>query len=282
MKEIAKDIFIESNFSGVVVGVIRTLRGLILIDAPFRLEDQHAWREALQNIDGGSNRVLINLDTHIDRTLGVKGMSSVVIAQEKAVSMLKNRPSSSRAQDMDAGAMWEVYEGLSSIRWVSPEITFANRLFLNMDERRVIFEHHSGANVAGVWVKVQHAKVVFVGDSVLINQPPFLADADLDAWLVDLKLLLSSEYRDYLIVSGRDGLVTKDDIREMVKLIKSIQRSLIRLIDKNMDAEGISSLAARMLRRYDSKKAYKETYLNRLRWGISIYYDKQLRPEKDK
>ena len=44
MKEIARDVFIENSYAGVVLGVVRTAHGLIMIDAPFRLEDIKAWK----------------------------------------------------------------------------------------------------------------------------------------------------------------------------------------------------------------------------------------------
>ena len=90
MREISKDIYIETKFSGVVVGAINSPRGLILIDAPFRIEEVKEWRNALIDIYDSAERVLVNLDTHLDRTLGVKGMDSAVIAQSNAVTMIKN------------------------------------------------------------------------------------------------------------------------------------------------------------------------------------------------
>ncbi len=273
MKEIAKDVFIESDFSGVVVGVIRTAHGQILIDAPFRLEDVRTWRATLDQIGGGMERLLISLDTHLDRTLGVKGMESMVVSHYKAIMMIKNRPGTSRAQEVDAGAMWESYDGLSSIRWTPPEITFDERIYLNWGMHQVIVEHHAGANVAGVWVILPDEKVVFVGDSVLVNQPPFLAFADMDLWLLDLKSLLSARFHDYQIVSGRNGLVNQEDVRVMAKLIKSIQAPFERLKQKNAGNEAAVDIANKVMNQFEDQPDYHEIYLNRLRWGLGMYFE---------
>ncbi|MCJ7696665.1 MAG: hypothetical protein MUO40_14740 [Anaerolineaceae bacterium] len=273
MQEIYKNIYIETKFSGVVVGAIYTPHGLIFIDAPFRIEEVREWRNALSEIYGSTERILINLDTHLDRTLGVKSMDSAVIAQTNAVTMIKNRPNTSRAQEMDAGAMWESYDGLSNIRWVTPELIFEERLDLEWGEYRVILEHHIGGNAAGVWVNIPEAKVLFVGDSVVVDQPPFLAFADFDNWIEDLMLLTSTEYRNYTIIGGRNGIVSREDIQELLKFIRSLQRSLERISGKEKDTESLNRLAEKLTLHFENKKSIGDVFLNRLKWGLSAYYE---------
>ncbi len=280
MKEIAKDIFIETNFSGVVVGIIRTSHGQILIDAPFRMEDVRGWRTTVEKIGGGAERLLINLDTHLDRTLGVKGMESVVVAHQKSVMMVRSRPANARVQDPDAVSMWESYDGFNNIRWTPPEITFEDRVYLNWGNHPVILESHSGANAAGIWVILPEDRVVFVGDSVLVRQPPFLAFADMDLWLQDLKLLLSMRFRDYQIVSGRNGLVGQDDVREMAKLIKSIRTPFERLREKAAESSAVIDISAKIIKQFEDQPDYQEIYLNRLRWGLSMYYEQHGKRQK--
>jgi glyoxylase-like metal-dependent hydrolase (beta-lactamase superfamily II) len=280
MQEISKDIFIETKYSGVVVGVILTKHGAILIDSPFRIDDVKAWRLVLNSLGGMSDRLLINLDTHMDRTLGVKGMESPVIVHNNAISMVKSRPGALRAQELEAGAMWETYDGLSNMRWVPPEITFDEKLFINWDERNIVIEHHSGANSAGIWVKLPAEKIVFVGDSVLVRQPPFLAFADIDAWLMDLKKLLSVEYRDYTIIGGRNGVVTKDDVREMSKILKTIQNACLRVQTKGVSPDSAGILAEKLSKYYEDQKESREIFVNRLKWGLSSYFDQHHFPKK--
>jgi glyoxylase-like metal-dependent hydrolase (beta-lactamase superfamily II) len=56
---------------------------------------------------------------------------------------------------------------------------------LHWDESPVILEHHPGPTIGAMWVILQQEKVVFVGDLVAKNQPPFLAHADLPPGLKD-------------------------------------------------------------------------------------------------
>ncbi len=280
MQEIAKDIFIETKYSGVVVGAICTKHGNILIDSPFRIEDVKSWRVTLNAKGGMSERLLINLDTHMDRTLGVKGMESPVIAQANAISMVKSRPGALRAQELEAGAMWETYDGLSNMRWIPPEITFEEKLSINWGTKEVILHHHSGANSAGIWVDIPDEKLVFVGDSVLVTQPPFLAFADLEEWLKDIKTLLSPAYRNHVIVGGRNGIVTKDDVREMAKLIKGIQTACNRVQEKGVAPDTATLLAEKINKNFEDQKENREVFINRLKWGLTSYFDQHHFPKK--
>lgn len=271
MKEIAKDVFIENSYAGVILGVVRTAHGLIMIDAPFRLDDIKAWKTALDGIGGGPERVLVNLDTHLDRTLGVKHMDSMVITHQKAVSMIKSRPNAAKAQEMEALAMYESYDGFSNIRWLPPEINFQQNLMLEWGSHHVLLEHHAGSNAAGIWAIIPDQKVIFVGDSVLVAQPPFLAFSDLTAWLEDLKLLTSAKYKNYQIVSGRDGVITIEDVREMAKQLRSIQRYVSQVHEKGADTETLLTIAGKLMKFYEDQPQNQEIYLNRLRWGLTSY-----------
>ncbi|MCX8025546.1 MAG: hypothetical protein N3A60_10120, partial [Thermanaerothrix sp.] len=179
--------------------------GLVLIDAPFRPEDIRSWRSTLVNLGGGVDRLLVNLDAHMDRTLGSRAMECTVIAHEGVVSVLRNRPSTLKAQGVETGAEWELYENLGSVRWSPPEITFTEHMKIFWNEAPIILEYHPGPSSGAIWVNVLEHKLVFVGDAIVYPQPPFLAQANIPEWLRTLEILASPEYRDYLIISGRTG-----------------------------------------------------------------------------
>ena len=87
MDSISKKVFIETQYPGVTLGVISFSRGLVQIDAPPSPEDGRSWRATLMGLSGGPERILINLDAHPDRTLGVRAMDCSVIAHEETGSL---------------------------------------------------------------------------------------------------------------------------------------------------------------------------------------------------
>ena len=189
MQEITKNIFIEDQFLGVTLGVIVTPRGLIQIDAPPSPEDARSWRASLMNLGGGVDRLLINMDAHPDRTLGARAMDCTFVAHEKTAYIFRTRPGTFKAQGEETGADWESIPGLGSVRWAPPEISFLDQLSLHWGDSPVLLEHRPGPSNGSIWVNLPEEKVLFIGDTVMKNQPPFLAGSNLKAWLESLSLL---------------------------------------------------------------------------------------------
>jgi glyoxylase-like metal-dependent hydrolase (beta-lactamase superfamily II) len=277
MQEIAENIFIENSYLGVTLGAINLPHGLLLLDAPPRPEDVRSWRASLLNLGGGVDRLLVNLDAHVDRTLGVRAMECTVVAHEKTAQVFRNRPTAFKAQDTETGADWELVSNMGSIRWAPPEITFTHRMLIHWDERPVILEHHAGPQPGSVWVILPDRQIVFIGDMVIPNQPPFLAQADLGGWTEGLQLLLSSDYRGYQLVSGRTGLVTLNDVRSQLNLIQFLRTSLDTLTDEKAPPESTESLIPNLLDEMDFPVQRVEQYTKRLRWGLYYYFSRHNR-----
>ena len=220
MQSIADNVYIEDHYLGVTLGVIQVARGLVQIDAPPSPEDNRSWRAALMSLSGGPERVLVILDAHPDRTLGARAMDCTVIAQEKTAQVFRTRPTTFKAQGTETGADWETIPGLGTVRWAPPEISFTNSLILHWSDAPIVFEHHPGPTSGAMWVLFREQRVVFIGDLVSKNQPPFLAHADLPAWIEALNLLLATEFKGFTFVSGRGGTVSTANIKAQSEFIE--------------------------------------------------------------
>jgi cyclase len=278
MKSIADDIYIEDQYPGATLGVINMPHGLIQVDAPPSPEDGRAWRAALLNLGGGSERLLVNLDAHPDRTLGARAMDCTVVAQEKTAHVFRSRPATFKAQGEETGSEWESIPGLGNIRWVTPEITFSHQMTIHWGESSVVLEHHPGPTAGAAWVIVPEAKVVFVGDAVLKNQPPFLAGADLPVWLDSLKLLLSPAYRSWLVVSGRGGVVPVDVIRAQKDFLDHVLSRIEKAAKRKSPPDAVANLVTPLLNSFRIHSGQMQKYTRRLRYGLHHYYLRHYRP----
>lgn len=281
MEELARNVYLESDYPGVVLGAIAFKQGLVMVDAPFRPEDQYAWRSALAGLEAGSDRLLVMLDPHIDRTLGVKAMESIVLGHENSVEILHNRPTSARGQAIDAGADWEPFDLPLNIRWVLPEMTYSHTLSIYCDERPVRVTHHPGAHLAATWLQDDFAKVVFVGDSVVLHQPPFLAWADLALWQEDLALLESEVYKGYKIVSGRNGVVRTRSIAKLAEFLAEVKGIAAHAAEKQEPVEALLEEVPRLLKTLNFNKNLTQLYHNRLAWGLEQYYTQHFLKTKE-
>jgi glyoxylase-like metal-dependent hydrolase (beta-lactamase superfamily II) len=282
MDSISKQVFIENQFPGVTLGVISNSHGLIQIDAPPSPEDGRSWRAALMGVGGGPERILINLDPHPDRTLGARAMDCSVIAHEVTAQVFRDRPSTFKSQGDETGAEWEALPGLTGIRWVPPEISFTHNMTMHWGDMPVLLESHPGPNPGTIWVILPDEQVVFVGDTVLKNQPPFLANADLPAWLEALDLLQSKVYSNFTVIGGRDGVVSSTIIKNQVDFIKDAHKRLEKLSKRKPKPDITESLVQPLLSKFRFAAALQEQYSQRLSHGLREYYARHYHPGTDK
>jgi glyoxylase-like metal-dependent hydrolase (beta-lactamase superfamily II) len=277
MHQIDPGIYYEDLYAGVTLGALILPHGTIMVDAPLRAEDARSWRSTLTNLSIGSNRVLINLDSHLDRTLGSRALDSTIVAHQTTAQVFRNRPSVFKGHSADSGAEWEVSNDVFGTRWALPDITFSERLHFLWGGPEVILEHHPGPTLGSIWVIIPSANVMFVGDTILYDQPPFLASADLQAWIESLELLKNS-YKQYTIISGRGGPNNDKDIRTQLKTLKKILSGMERLAKKNAPPDKTEGLISNLISDMSIPPQRREHYIQRLRHGLYYYYSQHYQP----
>jgi len=282
MDSIGKQIFIETKYPGVTLGVIGHPNGMILIDAPPSPEDGRSWRASLMGLRGGPDRMLVNMDSHPDRTLGVRAMDCNVIAHENTAEVFRNRPNTFKPHNDETGANWEnMSGGLAGIRWVAPEISFTHAIAMQWGETQVLLENHPGPSDGAIWVILPEEKIVFVGDTVIQDKPPFLAKADIPAWLETLALLQSKEYKDYTVVGGRDGIVPAAAIKKQADFLKDAHKRLEKTAKKKQKDNMTDSLVQPLLSKFKFPAARQNQYAQRLSYGLQEYYARHYHPGSD-
>jgi glyoxylase-like metal-dependent hydrolase (beta-lactamase superfamily II) len=253
--------------------------GTIMVDSPPCPEDARTWRATLRNLNSGVNRLLINLDDHYDRTLGARAMDSPVFAHLQTAESFRDRGTVFKGQALDSGADWEKCIGLSGVRWASPNLTFDRQAHLHWDDAPVIVEHHPGPAPGACWVILPAEKVVFIGDLVAISQPPFLENADLEAWIESLNALLLASYKDFTFVSSRGGVATAEHVRSQKELIRYIDKRLKALAGRKAGAEETEAVAEKVISDLSFPREKTDQYRKRLAYGLHRYYLHQYFPE---
>ena len=271
MQHIDHGIYYENAHSGATLGAIISSHGTIMIDAPLRAEDGRAWRNTLLNLGSNNNRLLVNLDAHPDRTLGARVMECTIIAHQKTAQVFRGRPSIFKGQNSDSGSEWETYDDAVGTRWAMPDITFSDRLFLHWGTPEIILEHHPGPTPGAIWVIVPSARVVFVGDAVLAEQPPFLASADLPEWLGSLEVLQAG-YENYTIISGRGGPVPFQTVHTQYEHLKHILKLLDKTARRDAPSDSTETLIPALLADLSYPASMEEQYAQRLRHGLAQYF----------
>ena len=272
MQSLRENIHIEDKYIGVTLAAINLPKGTIYIDAPPTPDDGRIWRADLLDLESGYERLLINLDSNIDRIIGSRAMDCPVLVHENTAEHFRNRTGVFKVQGEPTGAIWETIPNLGNIRWSPPQITFTERMSLHWGDTPIYLEHHPGSDKGGIWVILPEEKIVFVGDTVLKNQPPFLAKADLPRWLDEIDLLLSDDYKGYTIVSGRGGVCASSTIEKQRDLLSNVLKGLEKLAQKGAEAEDTAKLMPKLLEPLRFLASERELFSARLRFGLSEYY----------
>lgn len=274
MIELTKNVLIETEYPGVTLAAINWDHGVVLIDAPMRMEDIRLWRSAIFNLGGSMERLMINLDPHYDRTIGSRSMDCTIIGHEKMAGVFRNRPMTFKSQSTEIGAVAEQLDTIGSIRWAPPDITFTSEMHLHGNDQEIVLESHPGNATGSIWVRLPSEKIVFIGDAVVVNQPPFLAFSHIPTWVETLTLLLTPEYRDYVIVSGRGGVIRSDQVKKQIEWLTRVEQKLSDLAGGEGTADDTEKMIPLLLREYNQNIPELPMYKRRLKYGLIQYFNK--------
>lgn len=282
MKKLKGNIYYENSFTGVTVGAMVFSKDTVLVDAPLKPDEGRAWLSDLHKAGAKSRRLAINLDSHPDRTLGTQTLEAEVVAHRETLRQFRRRAAIFKALKQESGAEWEETPGLSGLRWVLPRITFTDHTILHFDNQELRVEMHPGPSAGACWLISPKDKVVFVGDAVVVSEPPFISQADIPAWLKQLDLLGSKTFRGYTIVAGRGGKAAGKDIANMRRFLKSVEEKLRSLAKKKSAPEEIDKFAVKLAEKFKAPAKRKVLYVQRLKYGMQNYFIRRYQPGKSR
>ena len=277
MRSIAPGVYLETKYPGVGQGVIVTDDGLLLIDSPPRAEDGRNWLAAL--VDHGKPCYLTLLDSHPDRVLGARIFDLPIVAHDWTRQLMSNWSDTFKGGARPIGAEVDHLKRITGVRNTVPDLTFSDCFLLHLGERVIHFCHRPGPTPGSIWVVLPTAKVAFIGDAVTVAEPPFVGEADIEAWMNTLDDLRSSRMSEYKLISSRDGLIKRDDINNMARFLRKIPWRLERLGDRGAPPEAAARYAISLLEDYIIPKTRRAHVLLRLQAGLTRLYGRLYPPE---
>ena len=273
MRKVISGIYYEDQYPGLALGLIETGNGLLLIDAPPRVEDGREWQSAIAEL--GTPEYLALLDSHPDRTLGARIFDLRRIAHEQTLRIIDGWSDTFKGGANPIGAESDQFKRISGVRKSSPEISFTSQLELFLGTRRIHFWHQPGPTRGAMWVVLPKEKVVFIGDAVTIKEPPYVGEADLDVWLESLDVLRADEMAGFRLISGRDGRIKREDINPMARFLRKIPVRLDRLVKEDDREAAAEKIARELMDDFFVSSARLEQALLRLKSGLIHLYNRQ-------
>lgn len=278
MRKIAPGVFTEDKYPAVLLGAIVTEEGLMLIDCPLKVEDARAWVASLGEY--GKSRYMTLLDTHPDRVLGARGLNIRLIGHDWTRRSMSAWSDTYKGNANPIGAEADGLKRVTGVRRAVPELTFSKKMDVYLGEREIHFIHRPGPTAGSIWVVLPQVKVVFIGDTVTVTEPPYLGQADVEAWLAALDDLRSSEFKGYKMVSAQDGLVKRDDINDMARFLRKVAHRIQSLADYEQPVEAVEKMVPQLAKSYKKiPAARREQVLLRLQAGMVRLCSRSYPPE---
>jgi glyoxylase-like metal-dependent hydrolase (beta-lactamase superfamily II) len=207
-------------------------------------------------------------------------MDCTIISHEKVAQAFRDRPISLKTQLESTGAEFEQHNGLGGTRWSAPEITYSQRMEIHSDDHPIVLEYHPGPAYGATWVILPEQHIVFIGDAVIPDAPPFLTFADIPAWLETLDLLLSVPYKNYTIISGRGGIINHRQVKDQLRYLKQIHKELEKISSRNGTPEDTEKLLPGLLKDFKAPPGRQNQYHQRMAYGLYNYFAKHYRTKE--
>jgi glyoxylase-like metal-dependent hydrolase (beta-lactamase superfamily II) len=231
MERIAPTVYIETGYPGVNVGAIATDQGVVCIDAPTRPGDAQDWLETIHHTIGGPIQYLILTDYQGDRTLCGSMFHSRGIAQEETRDVLQNHPTRFPAALLESFALRYGLsrKDINGTSVIHPQISFCEQSTLQIGSQRIDLVHAPSATPGTLWAYVNQDRVLFVGDTLVIDQHPPLAEAETLSWLSALGRLQQEDMDAEIIVPGRGPLPERKTIEALASFIETARERVCAL-----------------------------------------------------
>lgn len=276
MRRISPGVYLENIYLGVRLGNIVTKGGQFLIDTPARVEDGHDWLAAIGVY--GEPRYLALLDSHQDRALGARSFNLPRIAHDWTHQTMSNWSDTFKGGARPIGAETDNIKRITGIRKAVPELTFSNQMLIHLGEREIHLWHRPGPTPGSIWVVLPKEKVAFIGDAVTVAEPPFIGEADIEAWLNIIEELRSLSVSSFKLVSSRDGLIKHNDINAMARFLRKIPPRLDRFGKEGEYPEVASKFARQLMKSYKIPKVRGDQVQLRLQVGLTRLFSRLYPP----
>ncbi len=193
------------------------------------LPDQaHVWLEEIRKRTDQEIKYIINTDHHRGHIIGNQYFPmATVIAHEFAWKNMKSYGDSFRTRLLnlyrnrmpDAAEEWK-----RNLRIVEPEITFSGRTSLFKGDKEIQLLPLGGHTPATTVIFMPGDGLVFAGDLVVTDRPPFLSQGDTREWLQALTYLRKLRYD--VLIPGHGELTSKEATEKMSDFLRTVRRKV--------------------------------------------------------
>ena len=266
MQKIVPNVYLENKYIGVNLGIVVIGQELLLVDSPLHAEEVNEWFKVVS--ERGRPKFLVLLDSHPDRVLGSRNLTLPAIAQDQTLQTIREWADTFKGNAHPIGAEADQLKRITGVNNAIPEITFSERMVIHIGGKEIVFLHRPGPRPGSMWMVIPDLSVVFVGDTVTIDEPPYVGVSVLEPWLNSLDELRGSDMKSYALISSYGGRIDRKDINHMARFLRKVQSRVEKLEDGKNRNEEIERSAVDLMGDFSIRPLQKDLILKRLKTGL--------------
>ena len=266
MQKIVPNVYLENKYIGVNLGIVVIGQELLLVDSPLHAEEVKEWFKVVS--ERGRPKFLVLLDSHPDRVLGSLNLTLPAIAQDQTLQTIREWADTFKGNAHPIGAEADQLKRITGVNNAISEITFSERMVIHIGGKEIVFLHRPGPRPGSMWMVIPDLSVVFVGDTVTIDEPPYVGVSVLEPWLNSLDELRGSDMKSYALISSYGGRIDRKDINHMARFLRKVQSRVEKLEDGKNRNEEIERSAVDLMGDFSIRPLQKDLILKRLKTGL--------------
>jgi len=275
VQEVSSGVFITTEFRRVTVGALLTAEGFVLIDTPPYPDDALRWREQLFQLSNKPVLAIINTDYHRDRVLGNCWFDSkVIIAHDDTIAQMRNLPAAFLDSAIESLIADTGERGnFVGVQLQAPSVGFSRRMQIRYGGRSIPLLAMPGPTTGNLWVHLPEERIVFVGDSVLADQAPYISSPCTKSWLDNLTILRRDRFPADILIPGRGVLTDKSATDPISNYLRVARRRVLSLYRAGRPRADTTTIVPELLELFPYEEEDLERIQRRIKAGLDRIYE---------
>ncbi|MBN1264837.1 MAG: hypothetical protein JXA25_05040 [Anaerolineales bacterium] len=266
MHELVSGIYLFQDYPVVTTGYVVHQGIGLAIDCPYIEDDVQDWLKTLSGLAEPHYCVL--MDHNPERSIGARSIRVPLIANDRARMEMVASPDTYKGNANPIGSEIDRLKRVTGMSRAVPDLTFQQEMQLDLGGLLIQFEFHPGPMSSSSWVLIPEKEVMFIGDAVPTGEPPFLGSALLSEWLDTLDILRESGYRDYQMVSARDGLIERGQINDAARFLRKVRDRVEKLENDPENTQLLEEMALELMDDFPVNEETAPQSEMRLKFGL--------------
>lgn len=252
MEEVSKQIYVETKYDEVNVGAIVLPNGIICVDVPSYARDARDWAARMHRLSPYPVQYIFLTDVNGDRILNTRWLNAPIVTHQHSAERLRSYDKkypqaileSLSARNPQRGR--EINNNLVEYATMS----FTEEMAMQKHHDLVILRHAGGPMRGSSWVILPSRKLIFTGDTLMVDLHPHLGAPTATSWIASLEELQSLATTHTLIPGRGDHRLATAAIGHALDYLKRMREKVLAHAASGRPRELLANYASQFIDAY--------------------------------